>query len=263
MNHSPQTGLRARKKIATEEALREAALRLFAERGYRATTIADIAAGANVSERTFFRYFASKDDVALQDIVRLMPVFQQAIHQRPPAEAPLQALRRAFTAVIEDTDAPRLALLYSGPPISWATPPTQSGVRILTMLEAAVAEALLSRPPVDPAEPADERRFRTVIAARAGFAAIRSAFIRFHELGGAETLPVARFLDLVGQAFTLLENGCQTPAHSSGADRGGSDRDSGGNSGSGGRDSDGGGSGGGGSGGGGSSSSSSSEVDDE
>jgi hypothetical protein len=146
-----------------------------------------------------------------------MPVFRQAIYERPPAEAPLQALRRAFAAVSEDADAPRLALLYSGPPISWATPPTQSGVRILTMLEATVAEALLSRPPVGLAEPADERRFRIVIAARAGFAAIRSAFIRFHELGGAENLPVARFLDLVEEAFTLLESGCQMPASHSGA----------------------------------------------
>lgn len=217
MNNTYRTGLRARKKIATEEALREAAVRLFAERGYQATTIADIAAGANVSERTFFRYFASKDDVALQDIIRLMPVFHQAILERPPTEAPLEVLQRAFTAVIEDADAPRLALLYSGPPISWATPLTQSGVRILTMLEATVAEALLSRSPIDSAEPADERRFRIALAARAGFAAIRSAFIRFHELGGAENLPIARFLDLVEEAFTLLESGCQTPASHSGA----------------------------------------------
>ena len=208
MGDRPQTGLRERKKLATREALHEAALRLFAERGYRATTVADIADAANVSERTFFRYFRSKEDVALQDLGRLLPRLEQAIRERPSSEPPLRALLNAFLGLAESAEAPQLALLYSGPPMSWSTPPTQSGVRILIALEAAVAAALLSRPGA-PAEPEDARRFRVLIAARAGFAAFRSALIRFHELGGVEALPAGRFAELAREAFAFLEDGCR------------------------------------------------------
>lgn len=211
MSDAPHTGLRERKKAATREALHETALRLFAERGYRATTVADIAEAADVSERTFFRYFRSKEDVALQDVSRLLPQLEEAIQGRPPSEPPLRALLNAFLAVSESAEAPQLALLYSGPPMSWSTPPRWSGARVLTTLESAVASALLSRPG-DPAEAEDARRFRVLVAARAGLAAFRSALIRFHELGGVEALPVSRFVALMRDAFGLLEDGCRDPS---------------------------------------------------
>ena len=189
------------------EALRLAAVRLFAERGYHATTVADIAEAVNVSQRTFFRYFRSKEDVALQDVTSLLPRLEEAIRGRPPSEPPLRALRNAFVSIAENAEAPQLALLYSGPPISWSTPPTQSGVRIMITLEAALAAALAARPG-DAGEAEEARRFRVLIAARAGLAAIRSAFIEYHELGGVEAQPAERFVELVDEAFALLESGC-------------------------------------------------------
>lgn len=58
-------GLRARKKAATEQAIVDAAMRLFGRHGFGATTVDQIAAAAGVGRRTFFRYFPTKEDVVL------------------------------------------------------------------------------------------------------------------------------------------------------------------------------------------------------
>lgn len=88
-------GLRERKKQRTRDALVRAALELIITRGYEETTVDDIAAAVDVSQRTFFRYFASKEDVAVF-VPRLAESYVvAAVRARPPGEAPLEMLRRA------------------------------------------------------------------------------------------------------------------------------------------------------------------------
>ncbi|MFE2879449.1 TetR family transcriptional regulator [Streptomyces roseus] len=91
----PAPGLRERKKRRTRDALLRAALLLFVAQGYEQTTVDEITDAVDVSQRTFFRYFANKEEVAfaVQDLVESH--FVAALRARPAAEGPLEALRRA------------------------------------------------------------------------------------------------------------------------------------------------------------------------
>lgn len=88
-------GLRERKKRHTRDALLRAALDLFTTQGYEETTIDEIVGAVEVSQRTFFRYFAGKESVvfAVQDMVESRFILE--LRQRPAPEAPFDAMRRA------------------------------------------------------------------------------------------------------------------------------------------------------------------------
>ena len=77
-------------------AIEAAAFSLFAEQGYDATTVGEIAERAEVSETTFFRYFPSKADLILSDHDAQLPALLQAIRERPSTENDLVAVRRAL-----------------------------------------------------------------------------------------------------------------------------------------------------------------------
>ncbi|MFA5884277.1 MAG: TetR family transcriptional regulator [Acidimicrobiia bacterium] len=92
---APDAGRRERNKLRTRHELHAAAVRLFAERGYEATSVDDIVEEAGVSVRTFFRYFASKEDVLF---ARHMDVtgFLDDLARQPRGVPPVEAIRRAF-----------------------------------------------------------------------------------------------------------------------------------------------------------------------
>ena len=90
------SSLRERKRVRTRQALIDAAAELFARRGYEGTTIADIAAAADVSTRTFFSYFASKEDVLFPDADARVKAALTAIDERGPGERPTEILLRAL-----------------------------------------------------------------------------------------------------------------------------------------------------------------------
>jgi AcrR family transcriptional regulator len=87
--------LRERKKQRTREALLRTALELFITQGYERTTVDDIADAVDVSQRTFFRYFAGKEEAALALEGMTVAHFLEAVRERPPHEAPMEALRQA------------------------------------------------------------------------------------------------------------------------------------------------------------------------
>ena len=93
MHDQVAIGLRERKKLRTRELIATTALRLFAERGYAPTKVADIAEAAEVSERTVFTYFPTKEDVLFSDLRDFERGLGAALAERPQGRPALDVLR--------------------------------------------------------------------------------------------------------------------------------------------------------------------------
>jgi AcrR family transcriptional regulator len=197
-------GRREAHKQATRQALQQAADRLFAERGYGATTVRDIAGAAGVTERTFFRYFTGKEELIIDDALGWLPVLLDAIRDRPDDEDLGTALHEALLemgALLSASSRPTPLWLFSdGPPgarISRTPPGTL--LRIETDLAAVIRERLARTHP----DVADTDYLADLLA-RIVLAMIRSAMIRHAQLSrdpGRETVPASVLVD---QALALL-----------------------------------------------------------
>lgn len=98
---SSTEGLRARKKRVAREAIATTARRLFAERGYDAVTVAEIAAAADVSEKTVFNYFPTKEDLAFAGREQGIALFVAALDDRAPEESVLDVFRSLTHATLK------------------------------------------------------------------------------------------------------------------------------------------------------------------
>ncbi len=94
--------LRERKRRRTRAAIVAAAIDLFESRGYDRTTVADIAAAADIGTRTFFSYFASKEELIFPEADARVRAAVDAIAARGPADTPTDVLLRALSTVAED-----------------------------------------------------------------------------------------------------------------------------------------------------------------
>ena len=188
------TGLRERKKLATRAALHEAALRLVAERGLASVSVDDIADRADVSPRTFFNYFSSKDDAVLGLDPEASARQVAAFLARPGDETPVEALRSVARAQAEematDTDLWPLRLKVID------TEPALLG-RLAAVFgegEKALAEAVAARTGTR----AGTDAYPTLLAGVAGVA-MRTALHRWLTSDFTAALP-----DLLDDAWDLL-----------------------------------------------------------
>ena len=155
------TGLRQRKKQQTREAIHRAAMKLFAERGFDATTIADIAAAADIAPRTFFSYFPSKEEAVFAKFEPAFESFDRAMRERPPGTDALVAMREWIlgmaTEFTGDIEAVKLEarLKQESPAVA------ACDLRHMRRFERRLAEAVGD----DLGEPADALRPRLVAAA--------------------------------------------------------------------------------------------------
>ncbi|GGD43017.1 TetR family transcriptional regulator [Microbacterium faecale] len=99
MTESAPTDLRERTRRVVRQQISETATQLFIEHGFAATTIEQIAEAAGVSRRSFFRYFPSKEDVILGELVERGPLVADALAARPEDEPPWDALRAALLSL--------------------------------------------------------------------------------------------------------------------------------------------------------------------
>lgn len=186
--------LRERKKLGTRRALEEAALDLFAARGFDGVTVEEIAAAAGVSSRTFFRYFGAKEDVVLGPLLAARDALRDAL-AATPADAPvLDALRGALErlaahlAVLGPDVIRRVAVVRATPVLAARLVQVREEWRALLLHDAA------ARLGVDPA--VDLRPHAAAAWAMAGLSAARELW---------EHDPSARDLpSLLAQAYELL-----------------------------------------------------------
>ncbi|MCQ1957475.1 TetR/AcrR family transcriptional regulator [Arthrobacter sp. zg-Y826] len=143
---SDGVGLRQRTRDAVRQQIAELALVIFDEQGFDETTVDQIAAAACISPRSFFRYFASKEDVVLGDPMLYGEPVRQRLAQSLESMPVWQALRSGFEAVVETIEAdPERALRATRVMIS--TPSlrarnTEKHLAWMTVLVPLVADAL-------------------------------------------------------------------------------------------------------------------------
>jgi AcrR family transcriptional regulator len=188
--HPGDCGRRDRKKLATRQALRNAALQLVAERGFANVTVEDIAEGADVATRTFFNYFPSKDSAVVGADPERVEQMRLGLLARPSSESPLDALRAVLVgyaaAIAEELDDlgegkdawfSRLCVVRNDPGLLGAFSAHMAEVE--RGLTGALAERLGTDPLHDP--------YPATVAA-AALAAARVAALYWSANGGVDSL---------------------------------------------------------------------------
>jgi AcrR family transcriptional regulator len=137
-------GLRERKKAKTRWAIQEQAMRLFGEQGYAATTVDQIAAAAEISPSTFFRYFATKEDVVVQDVYD--DLFVSAFRAAGGTPDPIATLRQAVAGAFREMPADEWARSGQRAALVLAEPALRSRsvdnfVAVAARCRAALAES--------------------------------------------------------------------------------------------------------------------------
>ena len=193
-------GLRERKKARTRAAIREHALRLFREQGYQRTTVEQIAAAAEVSPSTFFRYFPTKEDLVLQDDMdtRMIAAFED----QPPELGPIAAVRAAAQQMFTSYTADDLDVLRETTRLAVTVPE----IRARAMDEFArtidvVAEAVGKRAGRSP----DDLAVRAVAGAIIGV--IMSITMPWKAWSEGDGFDFEESFERIDEALALLEAG--------------------------------------------------------
>ncbi len=197
--HVEAPGLRERKKQRTRELIASVALDLFAEHGYQATTVADIAAAAEVSERTVFTYFHTKEDILFADHAELQQRLSEVLAERPARQPALDTLR-AF--VVEN-----LSLIDEPSRVRWEI--VSNDEHLLSHQRARQAElgdVIAAAVAQDLGEGADDFRLQLVTAAV--IAAVTAVYEHRYS-ASSRTASRAQALAVIDEAIAFLRGGLE------------------------------------------------------
>jgi len=192
-------GLRERKKARTRASIREHALRLFREQTYQGTTVEQIAAAAEVSPSTFFRYFPTKEDIVLRDDMDTRMI--EALERQPAGLGPLSAVRAAIREVFTSYTQADLDLLRETTALTMTVPE----IRARAMNEfarsiSAIGDALAKRA----GRPADDLAVRTTAGAIIGV--VMSITMPWEDWS-SDQRTIEDMFERIDQALALLEAG--------------------------------------------------------
>jgi AcrR family transcriptional regulator len=197
-------GLRERKKQQTRENIARVALRLFAERGYDETTIADIAEAADVSPRTIFSYYESKEDILFCDEGAFLEALAQKLRERPEGTTTIDAIREFLSSLPAPHEEARLRKK-----IVTSTPALHMGMRARhSMLEPLLAESIAKD--LD-AGPGDVRPLLIAASMMAAFMSVRDRF--FEAETGGEPLSHERGMAILDQVLEFARGGLEALQH--------------------------------------------------
>jgi AcrR family transcriptional regulator len=200
-------GKREVQRQATKARLQAAALARFRDDGFEATSVAAIAADAGVTERTFFRYFPSKEAVLFQDYESRLEWFRAALAVRPADEPVLESVKVATGSFPDDREIlHQVAALRHG---VLSPESIESHLRLVQgafarELEALIAERLRRRREVDPPGESDERiEFMAAVLGNAIAGAMLASLDIWTRRGGGDPEDMTT---LTAEAFELLRD---------------------------------------------------------
>lgn len=188
-------GRRERKKRATRDDLIAHASRLFDAHGFDETTTEQIAEAADVSQRTFFRHFPSKEAVLYADMDDQRRRVRDALLDRPTDEPVLEAVRHAIMSLADGfQDEREIRFLQARMAAAYPAVSAYSRAVVQAQWERELIAAIASRLGVDPMDDP-----RPEIIAGAAMSALRASTRRWTSTNGSEDLP-----DLVNQALDAM-----------------------------------------------------------
>jgi AcrR family transcriptional regulator len=193
-------GLRERKKQQTRERIARVALELFAERGYEETTLADIADAADVSPRTIFAYYESKEDILFCEEGAFIDRLRQMLDERPPGTTTVDAIRELFATIEPPDDEARLRKkIVSGTPSLHVRTGAQHA-RLEPLLVESIARDL----------GADQDDMRPLLIAASMTAAFMSVRDRLFEAeAGGEPISHEQALEILDQVLEFTRAGVE------------------------------------------------------
>ncbi|MFD0483196.1 TetR family transcriptional regulator [Kineococcus sp. GCM10028916] len=196
---APPVGMRDRARRAMQTELAAVALELFLDQGYDETTVDQIAAATGMSQRTFFRYFPSKDAVLSRTMATTGEDMAAVLAARPAEETPWTALRHTFQWMAELSLARERSLDLSRMMLKV---PEMNGQHVdkETNWRRSLSEILVSRLfSTSPDLPRDEAELRADTLAAAGMACLTVAMTQWVDSDGVQSLT-----DLIDSAMKAI-----------------------------------------------------------